>query len=122
MLVVLSAKSQSVTYNNEQLNALRSASIEQKTRMLTDTMCKYLHLTNSQVKQVYTLNLTTVQTTHEIMKNDDSKLSKYFAIKSHDEERDESLKVILTNSQFVLYQTIKERIIKEIKDRRNARE
>ena len=90
---------------------------EDRAQMQTEFMTEKLELSEDQVPQVLTINLTAAKKIDEVMQLT-NKMKKFKAFRSAMMEKDEALKDILTKDQFKLYKESKEEMKKAIKQKR----
>lgn len=90
---------------------------EERAQMQTEFMTEKLTLSEEQVPQVLTINLTAAKKMDEVMSLTD-KMKKFKAFRSAMMEKDEALKDVLSKDQFKLYKKSKEEMKKMIKEKR----
>lgn len=95
----------------------QDGSKEQKATALTDSMKTRLSLNDDQYRQVYAINLDFLTKVATVKEDGSGKMAKFKKLKSMDEERDVSLKKVLTEQQFKDFQVYKQENRKEMKSR-----
>jgi hypothetical protein len=96
-------------------DSIKTATPEQRAKMLTGKMKEKLALTDDQYKKVSDLNLTYAKKMDPIIHSDDSRLTKYRQSKSLLDEKDQKLKSILTSDQFKQYEAIKKEMMDKMR-------
>lgn len=99
----------------DSLAKLKASSPEQRAQMQDDLMKTRLMLSDAQYKQVCVINLQYALKVEPILKNNDSKFSKYGQVKPILEEKDEKLKTIFTKEQFERYDAVKKEMMEKIR-------
>lgn len=95
----------------------QDVSKEQKATVLTDSMKTRLLLNDDQYKQVYAINLDFMTKVATVKESSSGKIAKLQKLKSMDDDRNSSLKKILTESQFKDFLIYKEENKNEMKSR-----
>ena len=90
---------------------------EQKAKNLTDTMSSRLSLNEDQYKKVYDANLNFVTKASSLKKEDGDKSTKLGKIRSLNNERDATLKTILSDEQYNQFKAFKKENKKGMKGR-----
>jgi hypothetical protein len=95
----------------------QDGSKEQKATALTDSMKTRLSMNDDQYRQVYAINLDFLTKVATVKEDSGGKMAKFKKLKGMDEERDASLKKVLTEQQFKDFQVYKQENRKEMKSR-----
>jgi Spy/CpxP family protein refolding chaperone len=97
---------------------------ETRAQKLTDKMKTALSLSDDQYAKVYDINLKYAKKNETLMEGSGSKLSKFQALKSDNEEKTKELKAVLTKEQFDKYkemqQEMKEGVREALKERKGG--
>jgi hypothetical protein len=94
-----------------------SSTPEERANKLTEWMKTNLQLSNDQVKQVQTINLKYANKTQELQAGSMSRKQKMQTLKDNDRAKDSELKNVFTADQYSSYQTKKDEIRKQMKER-----
>ncbi|WP_133177705.1 hypothetical protein [Chitinophaga parva] len=109
MVVTVSAQDKQITQNSTP---------EQRAKMQTEWMKTNLALSQTQVDQVYNLNLQYAQKNAPILESTKGKLYKYKQLKASQEEKSAAISKILDAEQYRKYQELQEQMMKTIKEKR----
>ncbi|WP_053971413.1 hypothetical protein [Mangrovimonas sp. ST2L15] len=93
---------------------------EEKATALTENMQEQIGFSDETYKKVYEVNLTFATKTQSLKTQDLSKMKKFQALKDLDEERDTSLKQILTEDEYDAFQDHKKENRKTMKEKFKA--